>query len=103
MKEILFRGFSEKENSFVFGYYVQVNEYHYIFWQGNLTPIKADTVAQFTGLYDSDGKKIFEGDSLYFQNEIYKIVFENGSYLFENQRTKLKCFLSAKYLKVLKF
>ena len=66
MKEIKFRGFSEELKRFVYGFYQEVEAegvgYSYIFWQGNTTPVRADTIGQFTGLYDKNNKEIFEND-----------------------------------------
>jgi hypothetical protein len=66
MKEIKFRGYSEELKCFVYGFYHEVEAegigYSYIFWQGHTTPVRADTIGQFTGLYDKNNKEIFEND-----------------------------------------
>ena len=67
-REIKFRGYSDELKSFVYGFYQKVDfegvGYSYIFWQGNTTPVRADSVGQFTGFKDFDGKEIYEGDIL---------------------------------------
>ena len=65
-REIKFRGFSEELKQFVYGFYHEVEAegvgYSYIFWQGNTTPVRADSIGQFTGQYDKNLKEIFEDD-----------------------------------------
>ena len=64
--EIKFRGFSEELKCFVYGFYHEVEAegvgYSYIFFQGHTTPVRADSVAQFTGQYDKKLKEIYEDD-----------------------------------------
>ena len=97
-REIKFRG-KTKDNEWVYGYYhketstsLALQEYgiekidtHYIHTVIDHLPFKVEvigeTVGQYTGLKDKNGKKIFEGDIVKYTDEVpYTVVFDSTGY-----------------------
>lgn len=62
-REIKFRARQLNGGEWVFGYYlVDANGRHCIGTRDNCYEVVPDTVGQFTGLLDNNGKEIYEGD-----------------------------------------
>jgi YopX protein len=86
MRELKFRGIYPHSGQWFYGHYVNYfPETPRIVSDGFSTPVKIETVGQFTGYFDKKSIEIFEGDLIESFNKVYdnsksinEVVFEKG-------------------------
>lgn len=89
MREILFRGKRLDNGEWRQGFLFKIWEKAFILWGTingipDMTEVDPETVGQYTGIHDRNGKPIFEGD--FVKTDLERpyniVVFRNGCFLF---------------------
>lgn len=76
MRNIIFRGIDARRNIWLYGF-LSWNDYNKKQFFINNLSVLASTVGQYTGLTDIDGKRIFEGDIVEFNDNRYVVEWDN--------------------------
>lgn len=99
MRTIKFRAFKVGTKEFVYGLFST-----YKFGHFNIEgfQVETETIGQFTGLYDIDGKEIYEGDIVVRENDKkdsdkYKVEFKQGMFLMRSYEYKSPSFFALNF------
>ena len=92
MREIKFRGKIPGLTDWIYGYYAKSGESHFILLdtdsEDNYSIVDPETVGQYTGLKDKNGREIYEGDicGCFCNTQLFEVKYCSGrcGYFFDD-------------------